>query len=215
MKKNKTYDTKGSSLFGWVCLVTIILLLWMCFGCNTQKHINTEIKSSDITDIKERDSLIAVLRSEISELTNEINQLRYAGVSFQDRCDTAALRRILTEGLVDKAVIDDYLKQLNDCSNEVEIAADGSIKAKGKLKEAFIKEEIYKKAIARWEQKYDSLAKVKQKEVVRVVTKTEKVDRNVKRSFFGQWWLFPAGMIFMAVIIYRRKIVSKLRPVKK
>lgn len=172
----------------WDCAVLFMLLLFLLLsGCNSTKQVTKQTKTVDSSHIKELSDSIRLLKTENEKLTADIRELQYAQVLF----DT-----IYMPG--DTVV------------NTITITKDGEIKATGRITAGYVTKNVLTKIVAEKNRVIDSLASLKQKETVKLVTRTEYKDKYVKTNFLSQWWLFPAGMIFMAAIIYRRKILSLL-----
>jgi hypothetical protein len=175
-------------------------------GCTSTRKSQEQTTVNINEQIKEKDSMIATLQRVISEQEREIRELRYSGVTFQDRCDTSMLRAMLTAGLVESSVIDQYLKRLSECSDEVEIAADGTIKAKGALKDAFVKQDLYKREINRLTIENDSLKRVKAKESTRDVEVVKWKTETKKITVFPWYfWLITAafGVMWLRKQFYK------------
>jgi hypothetical protein len=148
-----------------IYLAGIIILIFSASACTSTKDIAKNKTVVDSTVIKDLQDSVRVLKTENAHLSTEIRELQYSGVSFQDRCDTAALRRILTSGLVDKSVIEEYLHQMAECSDQVKIASDGTIEAKGKLKSAYYSSDKLTRMVYDLKRENDSLRSVKQKTI--------------------------------------------------
>lgn len=170
-------------------VVSAFLFVMFLCGCTTTKDVSKQSASVTTDIVKEKDDSIRLLLSVVARYEQEKSESQYNGVKFQDKCDTAALRRILTTGLVPSSVIDEYLKRLSECKDEVEFTAEGAFKAKGNLSAAYKQSEKYERQISTLQTKYDSLAKSKQKEITHVVLKTVTVEKHKKKQFLGQWWV--------------------------
>lgn len=199
--KNKS----GISL--WDCLfLFMILVMILLASCTSTKQVAKQNKSVDSSYVKQLEESVRVLRLENSHLSSEIHELLFNSVEFDstecpptqiiidERCNADSIRAILEA----------------DFSNEVKIHANGTIEAKGQLRRASASLQKIQQVIAEQSRTIDSLRSIKQEEKVRTITKTEYKDKYVKTSFLSQWWLFPAGMLFMAIIIYRKKVKSIL-----
>lgn len=191
------------------CLLLFLLFLMILLaGCTSTKQVAKQTKTVDSSYIKQLEESVRVLQSENSHLSSEIHELLFNSVEFDstncpptqiiidERCNADSIRAILEA----------------DFSNEVKIHADGTIEAKGQLRRASASLQKIQQVIAEQSRTIDSLRSLKQEEKIRTITKTEYKDKYVKTSFLSQWWLFPAGMLFMFVILYRKKILSLIKP---
>ena len=188
--------------------LTLILIVLLAVCCTSQKHIVTDTTKYDSTAIRKSDSLSL----EINKLTQSYEKLKTEAaktkIVFQDvPCPDVVIDSTCNQDSLIK-LIRQQEKYIKSLKNTVKVNADGSYSLQGQVKEFQISldkvenetgilytENIKLKATS------DSLA-------FELTKSHTVVDRKVKRSFLGQWWLFPLGMIFMAVIFYRKRIFS-------
>lgn len=144
-------------MWGWIgfaLALTLLAITVMLCGCSTTKKSATEDFEKSWLQVL-TDS-VNVLNEKVLRLESDLKQSAYGHVEFQPSCDTAALRKILTAGKIDPAVIDQYLAMLQQKDNEVEMANDGLIKAKGAIKSATFSYTQAMKLVSELKSKYDS-----------------------------------------------------------
>jgi hypothetical protein len=196
---------KGVTIIDCLMLFALLLMILLA-SCTSTKQVVKQTTSIDSSYIKQLEESVRVLQSENSHLSSEIHEMLFNSVEFDstncpptqiiidERCNADSIRAILEA----------------DFSNEVKIHANGTIEAKGQLRRASASLQKIQQVIAEQSRTIDSLRSLKQHETVRTITKTEYKDKYVKTSFLSQWWLFPAGMLCMALIFYRKKVKSFL-----
>lgn len=191
------------------CLMLFVVLVFILLaGCTSTKQVAKQTKSVDSSYVKLLEESVRFLQSENTYMNTRINELLFNSVEFDstncpptqiiidERCNADSIRAILEA----------------DFSNEVKIHANGTIEAKGQLRRASASLQKIQQVIAEQSKTIDSLRSLKQEEKIRTITKTEYKDKYVKTSFLSQWWLFPAGMLFMFAILNRKKILSLIKP---
>lgn len=192
---------KGVNIFD--CIVPfIILVMVLLASCTSTKQVSKQTTTVDSSYIKELESWNKMLITENERLNVENHELQYNSVEF-DSTDCPPTQIIIDE----RCNVDSITAVLRDqFASTVKIHADGTIEAKGRLVRANASMQKLQKFVFEQSRTIDSLKKVKQKETVKTVTKTEYKDKYVKRSFMTGWWLwllfFLAG-VFVGVKYYR------------
>lgn len=153
-------------------------------SCTSTKHITTQTLNKDSLRVEEQSDSIRVLKSEINRLTSEVNELQFGVVRF------------------------DTVFVAGDTVKNIVTIHDGNIEAKGRIISAVVSKNVYTKIIAENQRLIDSLRAVKNKIETKVVTKTEYVDRKVKRSFLTWWIFFLIGAASMYVVLNWKKIAK-------
>jgi len=194
-----------------VAVLIILLLIIANISCKTTKHIVSDTTKYDSTAIRKADSLSI----EISKLSQSYEKLKTEAaktkIVFQDvPCPDVVIDSTCnTDSLV--KLIRQQEKYIRSLKNTVKVNADGSYELQGQVKE-------FQASLDKVEKETSNLyienvkLKITKDSLATALSKaTSHTEKKVKRTFMGQWWLFPAGMIFMAIIFNRKKILSKLR----
>ena len=140
------------------------------------------------------------LRKQVQTLTYErdnyakkVREMEYLGISFKECPDMDSLISAVKRS--NGANLDSVLKVIDSYRSEVEVAADGAIRARGQLasvskSKTRLEEELKWKDIQINELR-DSLATKK----TEVVTKIEVKEKSVKYIPWWVYWLMPAILI--------------------
>lgn len=185
-------------LFAVVLITIIVMAIVGATGCNTEKHISTSTEKVDSSYIKELERKITELEITNANYRNVIRQLESIGVTYQDRCDTAALRRIFQGTGCPEYKIDSFIRAINEQKNEIEILADGTKRFKGAIK-------AYSQTTQRLEETIVDLKKTvarseQEKEVIKTELEATRKLKNkevVRKVFPGfAYWLIP--LVFIA-----------------
>jgi len=187
-----------------IAIVLVSALILSFLSCKTSKHITTSVATVDSSVLKEKIDSLHLLITELYRLQSEIKELQYAGVVFDSsQCPP-------TQFVIDKNCnVDSIMRILDSYRNRVKILADGTIEAEGKLKSAFYTKDKLTRTIAELQRTIDSLHNVKQAEKIDYKQKIVTVYREVKRSFFSQWWMWL--IVFVAGCYIDRIGLSKIK----
>lgn len=189
---------------GWVALLLIAILtciILLLTGCKSTRHV---VKTTSKVDSSYFNSIIdsnRLLKIENSTLLKQLKESQYSGVVYQDRCDTALLRRLMISGLYTKDEIDNYIRQIAECRNEIEILSDGTLKARGQIKSASVSKEKLETVIEKKNNTIDSLTKAVAAAKGKVIKETETKTIVKKVSTFNIWFYvicFILWMVFWA-----------------
>ena len=182
-------------------IAATVVLLVVFSSCKAGKDI---IKTEYIRDSTVEEQLKKYVQKLTIELDNSekrVKELEYLGINFKDCPDMdsliAAVRR--SNG----ANIDSVLKVMDSFRSEVEVAADGAIKARGQLasvtKSKTRLEEEIRQRDTRINELRDSLATKK----TEVVTKIEIKEKSVRYIPWWVYWLMPVILIIGIVAGWR------------
>ena len=166
MGLDKNSPKKPKRKFPYWILAAIIMAIAIIYfsSCNSQKHIVKEKQEVDSSYVKELQDSVRVLTTTNEHLEKTINEMQYAGVSF----DTVYL-----EGKRDTII------------NTVTITKEGDIEAKGKILSAYVSKSILVNTVREKNMMIDSLsiALEKEKKNVKIETQVKTVDKVVKTPF--------------------------------
>jgi len=187
-----------------IAIVLVSALILSFLSCKTSKHITTSVVTVDSSYLKEKIDSVHVLLEEKSRLESTIKELQYAGVVFDSsKCPPSQF-------VIDKNCnVDSILRILDEYKNTVKIYADGTIEAQGKLKSAYYTKNKLTQTISELTNTIDSLRKMKQTKSIAYKTTIATVDKEVKRSFFSQWWMWL--IVFVAGCYIDRRSLSKIK----
>ena len=182
-------------------IAATVVLLVVFSSCKAGKDI---IKTEYIRDSTVEEQLKKYVQKLTIELDNSekrVKELEYLGINFKDCPDMdsliAAVRR--SNG----ANIDSVLKVMDSFRSEVEVAADGAIKARGQLasvtKSKTRLEEEIRQRDTRINELRDSLATKK----TDVATKVEIKEKSVRYIPWWVYWLMPVILIIGIVAGWR------------
>lgn len=198
----------------WIVIILALLAICTLFSCRTSKSFQVKRDTTEESSKKTVDSLRRVIAVKDSLHTKEVSQLKETGVVFKDLPVFVPVK-IPDNAPVDslRRIIQDQAELLASMENEVQIMADGSIKAKGPLQSAFFTSSQKDKENTRLRSMVDSLTQVRT-----VDTSGKKAEhftgvQTVKRGW-GPWpWiLLLAGFVGGCVFWHnRRKVFSVLR----
>jgi competence protein ComGC len=167
-----------SYIYLLIALVLAVLLILAVSGCNSQKHIiESRFDSTWTKNVQDSNKL---LRHEVEKLTEDIQQLIYAGVYF----DTVWLKGDTVRDTI---------------TNTVVIKTDGSIEAKGRISSAYVSKNTMLKLVAEKQKTIDSFSLALSNEKMNVKT----VDRVVtKKTSFIPLYMFLIIAVLAAANIY-------------
>lgn len=168
----------------WILAAIIMAIAIIYFSsCNSQKHIVKEKQEVDSSYVKELQDSVRVLTTTNEHLEKTINEMQYAGVSF----DTVYL-----EGKRDTII------------NTVTITKEGDIEAKGKILSAYVSKSILVNTVREKNMMIDSLsiALEKEKKNVKIETQVKTVEKEVKTGSFH--WLWIVAMFIFGAFLWDR-----------
>lgn len=177
--------------------LVLLVILGACttffLSCKAGKDIIKTEYVRDSTVEEQLKKYVQKLTIELDNSEKRVKELEYLGINFKDCPDMdsliAAVRR--SNG----ANIDSVLKVMDSFRSEVEVAADGAIKARGQLasvsKSKTRLEEEIKQRETHINELRDSLATKK----TDVVTKIEVKEKSVKYIPWWVYWLMPVILI--------------------
>ena len=185
MGLDKNSPKKPKRKFPYWILAAIIMAIAIIYfsSCNSQKHIVKEKQEVDSSYVKELQDSVRVLTTTNEHLEKTINEMQYAGVSF----DTVYL-----EGKRDTII------------NTVTITKEGDIEAKGKILSAYVSKSILVNTVREKNMMIDSLsiALEKEKKNVKIETQVKTVEKEVKTGSFH--WLWIVAMFIFGAFLWDR-----------
>ncbi len=199
----------------WVVnIIGAALLLAMMIltpGCTSTKEVNKSYNSKDSTKIAELERQIITFESTIETLQQQIREHQFSSVEFDKVCDT--LIKYIERNGCDSSVVNYLKSKLEMAQSEVEILADGSIKAKGLLKSATVTKDKLTTLLHTSQLQIVSLTNelIKERTNVKTVMETKVVHK--KTSVLNQLWLWL--IIALAGIIAGKKYGSKIPLINK
>jgi hypothetical protein len=175
-----------SYIYLLIAITLAVLAMLAVSGCNSQKHIiESRFDSTWTKNVQDSNKL---LRHEVEKLTEDIQQLIYAGVYF----DTVWLKGDTVRDTI---------------TNTVVIKSDGSIEAKGRISSAYVSKNTMLKLVAEKQKTIDSLSVALSDEKMNIKT----VDRVVtKKTSFIPLWVFLIFAVLAAMnilVMYKNKNV--------
>jgi len=175
-----------SYIYLLIAITLAVLAMLAVSGCNSQKHIiESRFDSTWTKNVQDSNKL---LRHEVEKLTEDIQQLIYAGVYF----DTVYLKGDTVRDTI---------------TNTVVIKTDGSIEAKGRISSAYVSKNTMLKLVAEKQKTIDSLSVALSDEKMNIKT----VDRVVtKKTSFIPLWVFLIFAVLAAMnilVMYKNKNV--------
>ena len=174
------------------CILILLILALLTASCTVKKSLTKSKILTDSTALHEKIDSIRLLKIVNEKLTAEIHEMQFAGVIFDSsRCPPAVIN------IPANCNADSVMKILESYKDKVKIYADGTIEAQGKLKSAYYSKDKLSQVISELKKENDSLALVKQKELVKVVTDKQYITKKVKRSFSLIWLLIGAAAGFV------------------
>lgn len=195
----------------YICaIIAVLFIVLTMLGCNTEKHVSSSVEKVDSTYTKELEKKIAELEITNAHFKNVISELESIGVTYYDRCDTAALRRIFQGTGCPDYKIDSFINAINQQQNEIEMLADGSTKFKGAIK-------AYAKTTQRLEETIIDLKKTlarseQEKETIKAELEATRKLKNkvvVKEVFPGfAYWLLILALIGGGAAGWRLKMMA-------
>lgn len=177
--------------------LVLLVILGACTtffsSCKAGKDIIKTEYVRDSTVEEQLKKYVQKLTIELDNSEKRVKELEYLGINFKDCPDMdsliAAVRR--SNG----ANLDSVLKVIDSYRSEVDIAADGAIKARGQLasvtKSKTRLEEEIRQRDTRINELRDSLATKK----TEVVTKIEIKEKSVRYIPWWVYWLMPIILI--------------------
>ena len=198
----------GSGLFGCLSLITIAFLLWMAYGCSHSKNTFQASERNDSSRVLTLEDSLRLVISERNRLQQLYNEQQYLSVQFDS---TRCPKIVFPSGtaMLNKDSIQQLVTDLNNAieglQNKLQINADGSVLAEGRLKDARYSHQKLLKIISEWQRKYDSLSRVKKEDKQQVITETVVKTEKTKTSFLNFWWLFFCGIPVGAILVLKFK----------
>ena len=169
------------------------VLLVVFSSCKAGKDV---IKTEYVRDSTVEEQLklyVQKLTIERDNYAKKVSELEYLGISFKDCPDMDSLIAAVKRS--NGANLDSVLKVIDSYRSEVEVAADGAIKARGQLasvsKSKTRLEEEIKQRDTHINELQDSLATKK----TEVVTKIEVKEKSVKYIPWWVYWMMPVILI--------------------
>lgn len=174
-------------------IAATVVLLVVFSSCKAGKDV---IKTEYIRDSAVEEQLklyVQKLTIERDNYAKKVREMEYLGILFKECPDMDSLIAAVKRS--NGANLDSVLKVIDSYRSEVEVAADGAIKARGQLasvskSKTRLEEEIKWKDIQINELR-DSLATKK----TDVVTKVEVKEKSVKYIPWWVYWLMPVILI--------------------
>lgn len=163
----------------WILAVIVLAIAIFYFSsCNSQKHIVKEKQSVDSSFVKELLDSVKILTQTKEHLEKTINEMQYAGVSF----DTVYL-----EGKRDTVI------------NTVIVTKEGEIKASGRISSAYVTKTVLINVLKEKNEIIDSfaLALEKEKKNVKIDTQVKTVEKEVKTGSFP--WMTIAVVLLIGI----------------
>jgi hypothetical protein len=199
----------------FIGLLTTIALLILGAGClsscSTSKDVFKSEQSKDSTVERELRDSLHLLKKERDTFKQQLDEAQYMTAEF----DKTKCPDIKPPKCPDFAIPDSvtrYVNELKDAlagmNNKVKRYADGSIEYQGRISKLTASSFKNQMLLVEKDIEIDSLRRVTQKEKIVYVDRVVTKEVHKKSSFLSQWWLFPAGMLFMLLIIYRKRIFS-------
>ena len=192
MKRRNSPDWDFVAYLLFVLSLFILMAVFLP-SCKASKEVIKTEYVRDSTVEEQLKKYVQKLTIELDNSEKRVKELEYLGINFKDCPDMdsliAAVRR--SNG----ANIDSVLKVMDSFRSEVEVAADGAIKARGQLasvtKSKTRLEEEIRQRDTRINELRDSLATKK----TDVVTKIEVKEKSVKYIPWWVYWLMPVILI--------------------
>lgn len=201
---------RALQVIGLIMLIAGMLFLG-CFRCTSTKQVEkTETKTVIDSAYKERfDSLSVKFTMMQTMYEKQLRESRNTRVEFEKPapCPDVVIPESCPRDSLTK-ILNQYRELARSFKNKVTQLADGRTEYEGQIASVSSDMEKVQREYERlqelhsalWQMKYDA-----ETELYKVQEELSKY-KNVKRSILSQWWLFPAGMLFMAGIFYRKRI---------
>lgn len=195
--------------------IALALALVLSLGsCTSTKDVHKTETVTNTDKEKQLSDSLRVVTAERDIYKQQAEQSEYLITTY----DTTPCPAILIPdcpAMLNKDSVQRLVTDLNNAiaglNNKVKRYADGTVEYQGKIKSVSYSLTKTQLLLIQKDKVIDSLKLVKQKEkIVEKVITVEK-EKHSKTSFLSQWWLFPAGMLFMLAIIYRKKIYSTFK----
>jgi hypothetical protein len=207
MKKNKRISiTELVLLIMFSCIIMAMLS-----GCGpATKNITKTSTDQQVSEKKISDSLTRVITDMKARYESEKKESEYTGIKFQDcppcaavtidsTCNSDSLVKIIR--ILESVIISK--------SNELSVAADGSIKASGQLKSYFVSKEKTEKKLLEVQHTNDSLRQVINQQDKQ--TKTTTVEKIVEKKRGWPWWIWiVAVIIFISGCVFWQKFGKRI-----
>ncbi len=174
-------------------IAATVVLLVVFSSCKAGKDIIKTEYVRDSTVEEQLKKYVQKLTIELDNYEKRVKELEYLGINFKDCPDMDSLIAAVKRS--NGANIDSVLKVIDSYRSEVDIAADGAIKARGQLasvtKSKTRLEEEIRQRDTRINELRDSLATKK----TEVVTKIEIKEKSVRYIPWWVYWLMPIILI--------------------
>lgn len=200
---------RALQVIGLIILIAGMLFLG-CLRCTSTKDINKheQESKSDSTVQKRYDSLsMAFERMEI-KYKREATELKKIQIKFKNvPCPDVVIPENCPKDSLLKLLLQ-YKGQIASYKNKITVLADGRTEYEGQIES--MNTDMENLEIVANQVTHDNLVltKVAIDQAMALVKSHVELakSKHVERKFMNQWWLFLAGMLFMAGIFYRRKI---------
>ncbi len=209
--KNLLSKSLFISILSAILLIACSRILTSC--ASVSKNLSTSQSSYDSSYMAQLENNLKEERARRQHLENELREQQFASVTFNDRpCPpTVIIDSNCNKDSMAK-VVEEQRKIIESKSNEVEILADGTIKAKGDLKYAnYSRDKLAKRIFAI----LDSISYLKNNKAnnsVSVKTETKTLEKQVVKWRIP-WLLF--ALCFIAGCIFWHYLGGKIRRILK
>lgn len=174
-------------------IAAAVVLLVVFSSCKASKDAVKIEYRKDSTSEEALRKQVQTLTYERDNYAKKVREMEYLGISFKECPDMDSLIAAVKRS--NGANLDSVLKVIDSYRSEVEVAADGAIKARGQLasvsKSKTRLEEEIKQLDTQINELRDSLATKK----TEVVTKVEIKEKSVKYIPWWVYWLMPVILI--------------------
>lgn len=189
------------------------LLCAIIIGCKTTKDVQKSSGSYDSTRVTELVSTIKAHESTIAVLQQQIRELQYSSVQFDKACDT--IIQYMERNGCDTSVIAYMREKLSKAQNEIEILADGTIKAKGQIVSANVTKEKLTTTVTMLQHEINVLRMdlVREQSNVKIQWKEKTVHKVTK--VLTQWWVLLIVFVggFIAGKRFGGPVTSKIQSI--
>lgn len=186
-------------------VILLVLLAWFSTGCRVSKSLQVDHSMIDLARNTTRDSMLRIQRIKDSLHSKEISQVKAAGVVFKETPVPIYITDDVTRDSL-LHMIADLNGKLVSVQNEVEILADGSVKARGQIQSAYSTVEMKDREIAKLRTFNDSLLRVIVSDSSHHREEFIQVDQSTKKGTgWVRWIYFIIGVLVGGFIIHNKK----------
>lgn len=186
-------------------IICVILSICTLMSCRTSKNITSQQSNTDSSFREAADDSFRLLAAYRENYERVLKQLTETGVIFEnDPCPNLdSIFSVLDK--VNKARVDSMISKENikikSLTNKLEVAADGSFKAEGRIAAYKRKEETYEKEVREKNDTIDILKKSLREKEVELSKKVEIRERIIEKKFIP-WWIYlvmvgAAGLVWV------------------